>query len=192
MDQAELSEYTAETSTATVTRTVVCNLETSNQKNETVRQAIDEWQGVAVRMAELMPSFPEHRWGQRDTQMTRLAKQEFPDLTIYAHDRNEAVNKVREAFDSWASRGREGRNPRGEFGESDYVRVCGCCSRMDIVQNGRGYGLRVKLLKRHDPLWFHINVVPIKRSSSRRSSWVRLRRVVLSFDSRKTVAWPAI
>ena len=152
--QVELDAFMSEIPTGTIStaRAVRCKLETSQTKNETLRQAIDDWQYVAREMSNYMPTFGPHRWGQRDTGMTRLARREFTDIDIYAHDRNEAVNKVREAFDSWESNGRAGPRPRGQFGDSNYMRICSCCDRLDVVENERGIGVRLKLIKREDPV----------------------------------------
>ncbi|MHC3439563.1 RNA-guided endonuclease InsQ/TnpB family protein [Natrialbaceae archaeon A-gly3] len=168
-DESHLSvDYTGETDTLSPTRTIRLKLETSNWKNEQVREAIDDWQTIAETMAAYLPSFVPSRWGNRDTQITRVAaKVEPDDHRLYAHDRNAAANKVREAFHSWNERGRTGAHPRGEFGDGNYLQVCSCCTkpsrRVEIVPNERGYGLWVNLCKGEDPLWFHIDTGEYQR-----------------------------
>ncbi|MDS0477913.1 transposase [Natrinema sp. 1APR25-10V2] len=157
-----LDEFTAGTTTESVARTLRLKLETSNQKNSRIRDAVDDWQTVAKIIAAYLPSFPPYRWSGRDTQLTRVAAREAPDdLNLYAHDRNAAAYKAQEAFNSWNERGRDGERPIGEFGNSDYLRICSCCTkpsrRVEIVENERGYGLRAKIVPREDPLWFHID-----------------------------------
>lgn len=144
--------------TEELSRTVKLKLETNNRKNEYVRESIDEWQEIASRMADLMVSLPEYRWGNiNDTHFTnRLVKREFPETSLLAHHRNQAAKKVTEAFGSWKSNGKQGINPKGEFGNSDYMRVCNCGSNeIEIVENDRGYGVKTPL-QPYNPEWFQI------------------------------------
>jgi putative transposase len=141
-----------------LSRTVKLKLETNNRKNEYARESIDEWQEIAARMADLMVSFPEYRWGEtQDTHFTsRLVKEEFPDTILLAHHRNQAAKKVTEAFGSWLSNGKQGRNPKGEFGEGDYMRVCNCgTGEISVEENDRGYGVKMRV-QPYNPEWFQI------------------------------------
>lgn len=56
------------TRTEEVTKTAVLPLETSNRKNERVVEAIEEWQAIAGRLSELMPSLP-HTGGELTTRI---------------------------------------------------------------------------------------------------------------------------
>lgn len=157
-----------ETSTVKLTKTVKCRLQTSDRKNAKVREAIDDWQRVASYAADMMPSVEEHRWGEQGhTQQVRLARHEFDDLCIYAHDRDAAVRKVSESFASWRENGKPGPNPAGEFGDGDYLRMCSCSScpgaaiteesgRYAVVPNDEGYGLWLKF-HRDGGEWFHVD-----------------------------------
>jgi|GEM_PF-1884441 len=157
--QTDLGDWTAGTTTESITRTVRLKLETSDRKLAHVQTAIDDWQRVAGYTADLLPSFPAYRWGSRDTHLRRRVRESVDDLEIYAHDRDAAVAKVREAFASWHERGQPGATPTGEFGSGDYLRMSTSSSskkRREIAPNDRGYGLRVSLLKGADDCWFHV------------------------------------
>lgn len=160
-DHPTRTELTAGMTTESVARTLRLNLETSTRKTDRVRSAIDDWQAVAGTVANYLPSFPSSRWSGRDTGLRHVAEREAPDdHSLYAHDVYAAAYKVQEAFNSWNERGREGDRPTGEFGEGNYIRLCSCCTRpgrrVAVVENDRGYGLRAKVLRGKDPLWFHI------------------------------------
>ncbi|EMA31708.1 hypothetical protein C446_15298, partial [Halobiforma nitratireducens JCM 10879] len=136
-------------------------IETSDRKNKLVREVIDDWQTIADRIADYLPSFYRYQWSGRQATLTRLAERLEPDdSSLYAHDRNAAAYKVQEAFGSWYDRGCPGDRPVGEFGSSNYLRKCSCCTKpsrhVEIVENDRGFGLRVKVKPRVDPVWFHI------------------------------------
>lgn len=168
--QETLTDFRAETTTTDITRTLRLKLEGSQWKHDRVRQAIEDWQEVARYTADLLPSFPAYRWGSRDTQLRRVLRDEFDDLDIYAHDRDAAVAKAREAFSSWHERGQPGEPPQGEFGDADYFRMGTSSSskgRREIVENDRGYGLRVSLINNRslDPgsMWFHVEVGEFQR-----------------------------
>lgn len=155
------------TGTVTVTKTVVCPLQTSNRKNSLVDEAIDDFQEVAAHAATMMPSVEEHMWGKNHQQQNRFAMREFDGLDIFAHDRNEAVGKVSEAFKSWRKNGKpSAESPKGEFGQGDYLRMCSCCSSPDdgltettgrytVRENGGGYALRLKF-HRDGAEWFRV------------------------------------
>lgn len=150
------------TDSITVTRTYVCPLESSNRKSKRVKQVIDEWQSIAAHIADLMPGIPEWRWGDvNQNWLVYIAQNEHPtdDINLRSHDRDQAYKKVSEAFGSWVSNGKEGRNPKGEFGDASYARFCHC--GITITENDRGYGLKVGL-EPYDPEWFHINAGPFQ------------------------------
>jgi IS605 OrfB family transposase len=159
--------FRGETTTIDITRTIRLQLETSAWKVRRIDHAIDEWQRVARYAAEVLPSFPPYRWDSRDTQLRRVVRSEIDDLDIYAHDRDAAVAKAREAFDAWHERGRPGDRPMGQFGDAEYYRMSTSSSskqRRELVENNRGIGLRVSLLKSEDePLWFHARLGEYQR-----------------------------
>lgn len=148
-------EMVVELTEQTVTKTIICKLETSHRKNDRVRAAVDEWQQIAGRMASLMPSIDTDHWRTQDTTLYHVAHNEFPDATLRAHDVGQAAYKVGESFGSWESNGREGERPR--FGDGDYLRLCHC--GIEIAPNQRGYGLKAKL-KPYNPEWFHVVTGP--------------------------------
>lgn len=160
MSQAHLGKYQPAVSTETVTRTVVCKLETSQRKNDRLRPAIEEWQTIASRMGDLMPSFPAYRWGTtQDTHLYRVLKREFPDRDVYAATAHEAAKKVTEAFESWRENGQRGDRP--SFGDGSYARFRS--DHISVEENDRGWGLCVKLYPREDPEWWHINAGEYQR-----------------------------
>jgi len=140
--------------TVQIARTIVCPLESSQRKREYVREAVGEYQGCLETMAAMMPSITPHDWEAQNTTVARVAKEECNSERLYAHDRNDAAYKVAEAFGSRVSNNHTGEYP--SFGDGQYIRICSCCSRVELVENDRGYGLWVKLLKRSDGVWFHL------------------------------------
>lgn len=66
--QTDLDSFITDTPTQTesVTRTIRCKLETTQRKTETLKEVIDEWQSIAYRFAELLPTVSPLRW--EDTQ----------------------------------------------------------------------------------------------------------------------------
>lgn len=158
-EQTSLPEYISETPTNTtaITRTVKCKLETSQRKNARLREVIDEWQSLASRFADLLPTFSRQRWGDVQKRwQNRLAPKEFPtdEINLRAHDRNQALYKVSEAFGSWYERGCPGNRPQGQFGNGDYARLCHC--GVAVEENDRGYGVKLGL-QPYKPEWFHID-----------------------------------
>lgn len=141
----------------TVTKTIVCPLETSKRKNKRIKQAIDEWQEMASKMGDAFISFPERRWGNHssDTHMYRWAKEMFSDREIYAANMAEALAKVSSSYESWKSNGRPGEKPK--FGDGDYIRYRN--DQIDIVRNDEGYGIKVPIFasRSEPPEWWHIN-----------------------------------
>lgn len=173
-----------ETKNETFTRTVVCPLETSNTKNKIVQDAINEWQTITRVAAERMPSIDEAHWRPQDVTLSHFVKNEFPDTNLFVHDARQAVFKVAEAFQSWKKLGRRGDYPIGQFGDSSYIRLCGCCRDDPVVQNDRGFGLQVSFEPWTDPVWFHMNTRPyheqvlervVDESMDARSGTIELR-----------------
>lgn len=151
--QAGLEDFTAGTTTESITRTVRFPLESSEAKNDLVRDGIDDFQEMAAFMADVMPFYPPHRWGGRDTHQYRHITDEFPDdrRTVKATIAREAAHHVAEAFASWNERGRDGNSPT--FGGGDYLVLSH--QDIDIVENERGYGLKSGFIP-YKPIWFHL------------------------------------
>lgn len=143
------------TTTETVTKTVVLPLETSRSKNDRVRAVVDQWQQIAGRMADLMPSVGQAHWRAQDSTLFHLVSDEFPDHGLRAHDANHAAYKVGEAFGSWDSNGRSDHRP--QFGDGDYARFCHC--GVEVVENERGFGLKI-CLEPYNPEWWHVSSRP--------------------------------
>lgn len=144
-----------ETTTETITKTVILPLQTSQRKNERVGSVIDEWQAIAGRMADLMPSVGPQHWQAQDSTLFHLVSKEFPDHNLRKHDGYQAAYKVGEAFGSWHSNRHDKRRP--SFGDGDYARFCHC--GVKVVENDSGYGVKVGL-EPYNPEWFHVNIRP--------------------------------
>jgi IS605 OrfB family transposase len=167
-EQQSLTEFRAGKTTEDITRTIRLKLEASQWKHNHVREAIDDWQHVARRTAELLPSFERYQWQPRNTSLRRTVVDEISDydLSIYAKERTDAINKVAEAFSSWLSNGADGEYPTGQFGDGDYFRMSTSSSskdRREIVENEQGFGLYANILKPADWMWFHIDVGEYQR-----------------------------
>lgn len=150
-----MSVTTAETTEETITKTVVLPLETSRTKNKRVRAVIDEWQEIAGRMADLMPSVGPAHWQAQDSTLFHLVNKEFPDHGLRKHDAYQAAYKVGEAFGSWHSNGH--RKDRPTFGDGDYARFCHC--GVEIAENDTGYGVKIGL-EPYKPEWWHVPDYP--------------------------------
>lgn len=137
--------------TETVTTTAVFPLETSQRKNERVAAAIEEWQTIAARMNELMPSVGPQHWRTQDTTLGHLVKDEFPDHNLTAHNARKAAYEVGRAWGSWDSNGRMGDPPT--FGSGSYIQLCNC--GIAIEKNDVGYGLKASI-EPYKPEWWHI------------------------------------
>jgi len=169
-DQVKLDTFRAGTKEVDITRTIRIQLHGATWKHERVKRAIADFQRVARYTANLLPSFPAYRWDNRDTQLRRVVREKFDDLCIYAHDRDSAVNKAREAFSSWKERGKPGDRPQGEFGNSDYFRFSTSYSskkRRQIRPNEQGYGFQLSIINDRSiepqKMWFSIDIGTYQR-----------------------------
>lgn len=142
-----------EQDTEPVIRTLPCSLQTSGRKMERVRECIDEWQAIAQRTAELLPSFPPSEWRLKNSQIYRIIPREFPDRELTAAVAQDAQRKVLGAFLSERAAGCPGDAPMGNFGSASYMRVP--AQSVDFEDNGDGFGVRL-WLEPHDPEWFRI------------------------------------
>lgn len=142
--QADLSRFSLPTKTETVVHTAVCRLETSERKNDRIRDAIDQWQEIANHMADMMPSYPPHKWKPQTTTLWREVNKSFPDHTLMKHTAHEAAYKVAEAYGSWNSNGQPSADhPRGRFGNGNYIRFDH--GSVELVENDAGYGVKLKI-----------------------------------------------
>lgn len=165
-EQANLEDFRspAPTETTTITRTVKCKLETSQRKNDRLRECIECWQKIADHVADLMPTFPLGQWGNtNNTHLTYIVKRDFADELdenlLRAHDAYQAAYKVTEAFGSWDSNNRPGERP--QFGDGSYFRMCHCGVK-EIDENDRGYGIKLGM-QPYKPEWFHIDAGAYQR-----------------------------
>jgi IS605 OrfB family transposase len=158
-EQATLAmvENPAETKTESLTLTVQCKVETSQRKRRLLRDRVDEWQEILAYAGEMMPSVDHWDWGANSRPINHLVNNEFsypdeaePDdrtSTVPRHTAYQAGYKAGEAFSAWHERGRDGNNPRGDWGDGDFMRFCGCCHSSDncFVAHGNGrYGIKIK------------------------------------------------
>lgn len=156
MSQAELATFRADTRTHEITRTVVVKLESSQRKRRRVETAIDRWQRMAAHFADLMPSHIRHRWGDvQESWMKDVALDAFPtdSIDLRAHERDQALYKVSEAFGGWQERGCPGERPT--FGDKQFIRLCHC--GVEVRANDRGYGIKAAL-EPYNPEWFHADI----------------------------------
>lgn len=156
MRQQQLSAFEPQMNSRSITRTIVVKLETSNRKTARARTAINRWQTMAGRFAALMPTLIRDRWGDvQESWQKDLARQEFPteELELRAHERDQALYKVSEAYGGWRERGCPGRRP--QFGDKQFMRLCHC--GVDVEENDRGYGLKISL-EPYNPEWFHADI----------------------------------
>jgi len=156
MSQPSLSHYEPDTSSHSITRTIIVKLESSERKRRRVETCIERWQAMAERFAALMPTLINDRWGDvRETWQKDLALSEFPtdEIQLRAHERQQAIHKVSEAYGSWRERGCPGRRPR--FGDKSYIRICHC--GVEVAANDEGYGLKINL-EPHNPEWFGTDI----------------------------------
>lgn len=158
--QQTLGEFTAGTTTETIVRTICLKLETSDRKNALVGDVVDEWQSMLKHMVNVMPSIPEREWSRNNTSLDRILQREFPDHDIKASTRQQAVDKAVEAYSSWASRGKPGSRPLGDFGDGGYISYRQ--DDVEIAPNDRGYGVKIGV-KPYTSEWFHIRAGEYQR-----------------------------
>jgi len=159
--QMELEAFEPATDTIDITRTVKLPLETSQQKTRLVDAGIEAYQSVLAYMADYLPSYQEYEWEPHNTHMYHHAKRGLPELPDHLDGRGfkttlaqQAQKQVAESFKSWRKRGKDGDNPKGDFGNGSYLSLRG--DDVTIVPNDRGYGLKASFIS-YNPVWFHIN-----------------------------------
>ncbi|SEU01434.1 RNA-guided endonuclease TnpB family protein [Natrinema hispanicum] len=158
MDQPDQS-----TTTETVIRTVVLELETSASKIAQVQKGIKEFQSMASYMADLIVTVPESDWQPQNNTLYRMVTREFDDRLVKATTAREAAQHVAEAFSSWQSRGKQGKRPK--FGNGTYLLLSH--QDFDIEQNNGKYGLKARFIP-HNGIWFGINDSPYSRDFLKR------------------------
>lgn len=152
-----------ETETVTVTRTVRLKLQSSARKRARVQQGIDAYQQVCAFMADRLPTYPEHAWHQQNTQLYRQSKRGLPDDDVRYKTTlaQMAMNDVVSSFNSWASNGKPGERPRGEFGNAQYLGLRG--DDAEVTDNDEsGYGFKGSFIA-YDPVWFRIDAGDFQR-----------------------------
>jgi len=160
-EQAPLTDFAAGQSTVDVTRTIKLPLESSQTKNEVLRDGIAAYQQVAREMCDVLPSYPEHEWTPRHGHMYHHAKRFLPDDRRYKTTlAQQAQQDVAESFASWRERGQDGQPPRGEYGDAPYLglRQDDC----EIEANDRGYGFKARFVS-YNPVWWHIDAGEYQR-----------------------------
>lgn len=140
-----------ETDTVNVTRTIKCFLESSNRKNEKLKQAIDEFQEAVAYYNAHLPSLPQYQWNRQNSHLYRMGTRDL-EFNIRAKLIQNAVNESVAAFKSWRENGRENK-PAGSFGE--YVNLTS--QGYTIKENESGYGFKANLIP-YKPEWWHLNV----------------------------------
>ena len=142
-----------------VTRTLVCPLETSHRKLETIRTIIDEYQMILDRMNDIYASYQPSNYGGKPTTFYNHGANEFP------HSEREtgsdilltALREIGIAHKKWADRGFRGSRPTGTMGSGNYCLIESDSLR--IESNDRGYGVCIDIYCLDD-LWFHIDSAP--------------------------------
>ena len=161
-EQTDISEFTPELTTETITRTIVCPLRTNQRKTEILQQGISECGEMMQFVADHIPSFPEYEWSGRNNQIDSILKREFNDRrTVYAHVRQQTIHEVVDTFNSWKAKGKPGNRPR--FEDSEYVPVRnGSGDELILEENDGAYGIRAQIIT-GDPVWFRIQDNPYNR-----------------------------
>jgi len=161
--QTQLSAFEPESDTVDVTRTVRLKLQTSERKNEKLKQGIDAYQAVLSFMADRLPSYPPWEWEPRHPHMYHQAKRGLPDDDIAYKTTlaQQAQQQVAEAFKSWRERGQPGDSPQGEFGSGSYLGLRNDDCEI-VAHDSGGFGLKASFIS-YDPLWFGINAGEFQR-----------------------------
>lgn len=162
MSQAAIADYAPDTREDTITRTVVVKLRSNQRKRRRVRDVIEDWQAMAGHFADLLPSVHPAKWGDtHQNWVSEMARREFPtsDIDLRAHERDQALFKVSEAYGSWRERGQPGRRPQ-TFGDGDYIRLCNC--GVNIERHNDGWGIELRIEPR-DSEWFQAVVGEYQR-----------------------------
>lgn len=157
--QAELSTFTAGTTTEEVVQTVQLELETSQTKTEKVRQGVDEFQRIARYFSDLMPSIPEHERTRNNPAFYNLVQKKFDDTLLKKSVARDAAYHAIEVWDSYTARGSDGDRPT--LGSGSYMELCN--QDFELVDNdGGGYGIQASFIPR-DRVWFGISLTPYAR-----------------------------
>ena len=151
------TQTTRETKTETVVHTVPLQLETSQQKNDTVRWVIDEQQRTREWTAAHIVTFPSNEWGAKMGMYSRFKDTELKDsCDQLASNLQETIQKVATMFDSWASNGQRGHRP--SFGDGSYCNIRS--EYITIEANDAGFGVNVRFEPYKDGVWWHIDASP--------------------------------
>ena len=155
--QQTLGEFTAGTTTESVTQTVVLPLETSERKNRKIETAIEEFQSMCSYLADMMPSIPKHERRAKNPVLYRLVTSEFPndDRETGSKVASAAKEHVAAAYES--RRALDSHGDRPDFDSLPFFMLDNQC--LTIERNDRGYGVKANFVP-YQPEWFHINPSP--------------------------------
>jgi len=150
-----------------VTKTVVCPLETSRKKTKHIQDCVERWREITDYMSDMMISYKPHQWRTNISTHDYVIHHEFPDNNgLKLSCARTAANTVAQSYASWDSNGGSMDNhPKGDFGEESYIDIPQ--SDISVVENDRGFGVKFNIVP-YDPIWFHINCGDYQREILRR------------------------
>lgn len=135
-----------------VTKTVVCGLQTSNRKNKKLRSVIDDWQEVASHLADVAVGYDLYQLEGHSGTLYR-ASNEVKDTDIHSRGRLAAANKVSSAFVSWHKQPQNNNKPQSKFGDGSYCRFTN--QEIELVKNEGGFAAKFSLIP-YKPEWFNL------------------------------------
>lgn len=144
----------------TVTRTVTCGMESSDEKNTVVEESCEIFREVMNHASDILPSFDESQWRPNDTTLYRVAvmNSDFTEREVAGLNNlkssvcREAAQKVAESFSSWESNGKLGSRP--EPVQSGYIRLPKDC--YEVVENDGGFGFKGQFIS-YNTVWWHLD-----------------------------------
>lgn len=136
-----------------VTKTVVCGLQTSNRKNEKLRSVVDDWQKVASHLADVAVGYKQYQLEGRSSALYRASK-DVEDVNIHSKGKLAAAGKVSDAFVSWMKQPQNNQKPQSEFGDGDYCRFTN--QEIELVKNDGSYAVKISMIP-YKPEWFNLN-----------------------------------
>lgn len=154
--QQPLTDFQADTTAETVTQTVVCQLETSNEKTAKVETAVSEFAGMCDYLGDMMASISPHEQSLNNPSLYRLLNREFgEERTVGAKVALAASRHVAAGYQSYHARNDGGERPT--FGDESFFMLDN--QQIEIVENERGFGVKANFIP-YDPVWFHIRARP--------------------------------
>jgi len=141
------------TDSTDITRTITCNLETSDRKNSKLQRAVSDFRRAAEVTANLLPSFPDHARRRNNSQIYRTVKRELGDYVIKDKLVQNAVHRVIANYRSASELGNE--LPKDGITDCDFLILT--TQGYAIKPNDRGYGLKAKFVP-YNPEWWHLDI----------------------------------